>query len=369
MKKALIISCFGWFKERLEPIRSILIENNYDVVIITSDYCHIKKENKKERYKECTYVHVPQYKRNISVQRARSHFYFGKEIARYIEQIQPDFLYAVIPPNNVAYYCRRYKEEHPTIKLIFDIIDLWPESMPLGILKNTSPASVWKKWRDDAITCADHVFTECNLYKEILKDVLNPEKTSTLYLFKEQRDEEKALVERIIGRGKQDNIIRFAYLGSMNNIIDIDGICAVIRQFVECGYQCELHAIGNGESREKFEEAVRKIDCKTQFYGLVFDEIEKIRILAPCDYAFNMMKRDINVGLTIKSIDYLSCGLPLINNIKGDTWKLVDDERVGINVDCNELKLSTFDHNTIVHVFKNFFSKESFIKSVKSILN
>lgn len=108
MKKALIISCFGWFRERLEPIRSILIENNYDVVIITSDYCHIKKENKKERYKEYTYVHVPQYKRNISVQRARSHFYFGKEIARYIEQIQPDFLYAVIPPNNVAYYCRRY---------------------------------------------------------------------------------------------------------------------------------------------------------------------------------------------------------------------------------------------------------------------
>lgn len=368
MKKALLVSCFNWYKARLELVRDLLNSKGYEVTVLTSDFSHIKKKAIEERYSECTYIHVPPYKKNLSLDRIKSHLYFGKQVAKFIENEKPDLIYLLLPPNNTAKYCARYKRKNPETKLIIDIIDLWPESMPLGALKRTPLAWIWKKWRDDAIKVADHVFTECDLYQDKLAGTLNPSKTSTLHLFKKQTEEEKQLVQDIINRKEQDDTVRFAYLGSMNSIIDIDGICKVIKEFISLGKKCELHAIGDGESSERFEKAVREIGCETHFYGKIFDEIEKIKILSPCDYALNMMKGNISVGLTIKSIDYLAYGLPLINNIKGDTWKLVDEKKVGLNVAEEKVVFGSVDHGMVKRVFDDMFTKEMFINSVRAVL-
>lgn len=369
IKRGLLISCFNWYKGRLEPIRKELLSQGYEVKILISDFDHLKKIPIEKRYSECTYIHVPLYKNNISLGRIVSHMAFGNKVGEIISRTNPDLVYCLIPPNNVAKHCVKYKYSHPQTKLILDIIDLWPESMPWGRMKNTLPARAWKKWRDAAIAYADHVFTECDLYQEKLRSVLDPDKTSTLYLFKEQSSEERALVQEIISKEQQDNIIRFAYLGSMNNIIDIDGICGVIKQFIESGCQCELHSIGDGESRVKFETAVNAVGCSTYFYGSVFNEAEKIKILAPCDYAFNMMKGEISVGLTIKSIDYLSYGLPIINNIKGDTWRLVEKEGIGMNVYNNQfIHQRKFGHNKILEVFNTRFERHAFHKKISDLL-
>ena len=368
MKKAVLISCFNWYEARLKPIRRLLVEQGYEVSILIADFDHIKKKVVSPQFDECTYIHVPEYKTNISFARIKSHFCFGKQCKKFIWEQKPELIYCQVPPNKVVDYCADYKKKNQGIKFIIDIIDLWPESMPLGGLRNTPPAKVWKRWRDSAIQVADHVFTECTFYQEKLKRIIIPSKTTTLHLYKEQREEEKQLVSEIIQLGKKDDIVRFAYLGSMNNIIDIDQICDVIQTFIHSGKTCELYAIGDGESREKFEEAVKSTGCKTMFYGCVFDELEKIRILTPCDYAFNMMKSDISVGLTIKSIDYLSYGLPLINNITGDTWKLVEEEKIGMNVSDNSISLASFDHSIVLGVFHNYFSKERFIERVGEAL-
>lgn len=374
-KKALIISCFNWYKARLEPVRELLLIRKYDVTVLIADFEHITLSPVEIRYPECTYVDVPQYRTNISIQRIRSHLNFGKKVNIWIMQNHPDLIYCQVPPNNVAKYCYKYKQVHHDTRLVLDIIDLWPESIPVRRkLKSMLPMKVWKRWRDDALVSADYVFTECNLYQKKLKDYLNPEKTSTLYLFKEQSDEERELINAIIREKEQKqsvsddhNVIKFAYLGSMNSIIDIEGICSVITQFRKDGYFCELHAIGDGESRKKFEEDIQAVGCKAYFYGLVFDEIEKIKILTPCDYAFNMMKGEVSVGLTIKSIDYLSYGLPLINNIRGDTWKMAEKEKVGINISCKgEYKLcfSAQNRKHILNIFSKYFEKQSFEKKV-----
>lgn len=365
LKKAILISCFDWYKKRLEPIRDFLVNQDYEVTVLTSDFNHIKKTEIEKRHPECTYIHVPSYRKNISLNRIKSHLFFGKCVKNKLDQINPDFIYLLLPPNNTAKYCSQYKKLHPDTKLIVDIIDLWPESMPIGFIKKTPFAWIWKKWRDDAVKNADYVFTECAFYQEKLSYVLNPEKTSKLYLFKEQAEKEKKLVQEIIKDKKDDGIIRFAYLGSMNNIIDIDGICNVLKVYFSSGKKCELHAIGDGVSREKFETSVREMGCETFFYGSIFDEIKKIKILTPCDYALNMMKDFVHVGLTIKSIDYLSYGLPLINNIKGDTWKMVEEKCLGINVLDTFTTGNTFDHNRIVSVFDELFTRESFVNMLK----
>ena len=55
------------------------------------------------------------------------------------------------------------------------------------------------------------------------------------------------------------------------------------------------------------------------YHGKVFDSKEKNRIFETCHYGLNIMKDSVFVGLTMKSMDYFE-GLPIINNIQGDTW-------------------------------------------------
>ena len=371
MKKALIVSCFDWYKARLEPIRQVLLDKGYDVTVIESDFDHIKKTLISKRYPECTYISVPQYKKNLSFQRINSHLTFGKKIGKLVYETKPDIIYLQMPPNNIARYCKKYKVTNPDTRLILDIVDLWPESMPLGKVKKTLPATIWRKWRNDAINVADYVFTECDYYREVLHGVVDENASSTLYLFKDQSIIEKEVVRKSIDITSEKQTVKFAYLGSMNNIIDIEGIRRVICAFLNNGYICELHAIGDGESRELFEKTIKSLGCKVCFYGVVYDELEKTRLLSPCDYALNMMKDSVSVGLTLKSIDYMSYGLPLINNIKGDTWRIVETEKIGINIDDgidnNTLCSTVFDRDAVLYVFKKYFSKKAFSSKVKEV--
>ena len=126
MKKAVLISCFNWYKKRLRPIERLLCDNDYDVSIILSDFNHVTKEKFTEEIPNCTYIHVPPYKKNLSFARIKSHLFFGKQVAKFIEKEKPDLVYLLLPPNNTSKFCTQYKRKNPNTRLIIDIIDLWP---------------------------------------------------------------------------------------------------------------------------------------------------------------------------------------------------------------------------------------------------
>ena len=50
------------------------------------------------------------------------------------------------------------------------------------------------------------------------------------------------------------------------------------------------------------------------------------------------MKPQVCVGLTMKSLDYLWGGLPIINTIQGDTHKICEEEKIGWNLSYNNYK-------------------------------
>ena len=59
--------------------------------------------------------------------------------------------------------------------------------------------------------------------------------------------------------------------------------------------------------------------------------MDKQEIFDQCHFGLNIMKESVYVGLTMKSIDYFEASLPIINNIKGDTWAFVERNQIGIN--------------------------------------
>lgn len=376
-KRALIISCFDtWYYNRIEPIAEILEEKGYRVKILVSDYQHVKKEYIYDRNDRCTYIHVPGYKKNLSVKRIASHMLFGVKVNQFLGTCQPDLIYLILPPNNTAVYCNQYKRKNPCCKYIVDIIDLWPESMPLRGLKRTLPALLWKRMRDESLKTADCIFTECKLYQKKLNNLSDLDKTGTLYLYKRQSREEYQLVRQIIADRENRGItvtedhFSFAYLGSINNIIDIDGICNFLNSLTGKGIRITVEIIGDGERREEFLARLKSAGVICNYHGMIYDETEKIKILTPCDYAFNMMKKTSQVGLTIKSIDYFSYGLPLVNNIRGDTWNLVHKYGIGVNIDGSHIQsISAVDRTKILSIFQKYFSREAFAEKCRKILS
>ncbi len=375
MKKAVLISCFDWYETRLKPVKEVL-ESTYNVSVLTSDFEHISKCRIKKCLTECEYIHVPSYKKNVSIKRIVSHIVFGKKVGWKINKIRPDLIYLLMPPNNTANYCFNYKKRHPEVKYIVDIIDMWPESMPIHQLKKTILCKYWMNLRNQSIQQADVVMTECELYqKKLLVDV--PREYKTLYLYKNMSARLQQYIFDCIEKVdiKNRDYVKLGYLGSINNIIDIEGIEKVVKILLK-KKRVVVEVIGAGEKCNELLMKLKNAGADVHYNGVIFDDMKKAKILMQCDYGINMMKKEVTVGLTIKSIDYFSYGLPIINSIQNDTWNFVEKYNLGVNVGDNPedvlMEIINTERCSKQNVFKFYlehFTKASYKDKLLENLN
>ena len=341
MKKAVIVG-LGQLK-RIQLIKSILMDE-YEIKILIHDFDHAKKQYKTNRDPQYEYLHMPRFKKNISAARAWAYYVWGKNIYSVLKQYKPDLIYVILPPNYIAYKCFQYYKRNSGVKLVADLYNLWPEAMPVKRYEKYA-GFLFKKWaglRTKCLSNAEQAFLECEYYLDFLKGTQFKRKPEILYLYKEQSAEERQHVEEAIKKQYSDRNTEFdskkiidhvtiGYLGGINNIIDIKGITDVCSYLIREGIRVEVRIIGLGESKELLISGLERVGAEVIYYGPIYDNEKKINILGECDLCINMMKDTVAVGLTTKSTDYFSMGIPLLNTIKGDTWNIVEKYRAGFN--------------------------------------
>ena len=310
-KKAYLIRCSDHYKFRLNLIDDSLKSIGYETPYLPSSYDHDTH--------------------SVSADRILSHREFAKKTFQYIESLNqpPDLLLVHIPPNFLAHYAARYKKRHPQVKLVFDIFDLWPETFPGGLIKKLlAPVfSVWAGLRDRNLDKADYVITECEMFRQKLN--LPAQTSETVWQCGEALTIEKSQPQL------PEDILALCYLGSINNIIGIEDICGLIKALV-AKKPVVLHIIGKGERQEEFIDEATAAGAKVIFHGAVYDEAKKLEIMNQCHFGLNVMKSSVCVGLTMKSVDYFRFGLPIINNIPGDTKQLVQEKGIGVQLEDAE---------------------------------
>ena len=62
------ISCFNYYDTRMKQITEFFRRKGYEVIYVTSDFNHFEKRRFKVDYPDTIQVHVPVYKKNISIQ-------------------------------------------------------------------------------------------------------------------------------------------------------------------------------------------------------------------------------------------------------------------------------------------------------------
>lgn len=324
LKKAVLVSCFNYYDIRLKHVEKYLSDNHYEVTYITSDYDHIAKEHYHIERVGAFQVHARPYKINLSFRRMLSHFVWARDTFKQIKALQPDLLFVMLPPNSLARHAVKYRKKNK-IKLIFDVYDLWPETYPLPtnpLMK--PPFYLWKRMRDKYLKYADLVTTECDLFREKLENILKGIRVETLYPTLEDVPMQRQEIW-------DDETVHLAYLGSINNIINIPLIAQLVSDILKCK-PVHLHIIGTGESKNELIASVKNVGAKVTDYGVVYDLQKKQDILDRCRFGLNIMRNTVCVGLTMKSIDYFRAGLPIVNTIQGDTFRLAINYDIGYNI-------------------------------------
>ncbi|KAA1185331.1 glycosyltransferase family 4 protein [Paenibacillus sp. B2(2019)] len=370
--KVVIVTCFDTYEDRIDLLHEYFCKRGDEVTIIQSDFRHFKKSKRIEEKPGYIFVNTRTYNKNLSIARLRSHYAYAKKAFELVENLKPELLYAVIPANSIAKFAGEYKKNNNDIKLVFDLVDLWPETMPIGSMKYFPPFTFWRLMRDNSLKFADFIITECNLYQSILKDLLKNSKKDTVYLAKKE-------IKIVNNSVLNEREFHLCYLGSINNIIDIQQI----KNFIKAMHEIKpttLHIIGDGENRNLLIEEINSTGALVKYHSKLYDAAEKQLIFDQCHFGLNIMKKDVCVGLTMKSIDYFQHGLPIINNIQADTAGIVELYKIGFNLTDTNIQelvyeITNIDLEQFVEmrkntkkVFNDFFSSVAFNKKMNVVI-
>ena len=360
--KVTVLTCFESNEERASYILDACSKAGYDVEVLTTDFSHIRKSRRDNVPDGFLPIETIPYKKNLSFERIYSHFRFAKDAFDHINRNKPDVLWVIAPANSLIKQAKIFKAENQDTKIIIDIIDMWPESLPFNFNKHIFPFSIWRNIRKNNLDCADVLVSECNFYK----DILNKEYAGdikTLYLSRSSNVKKRKIKV-------DDKTLSLCYIGSINNIIDTDKICRIIKMIDE---PVEMHVIGEGENTDSFIDSLKKV-CNVTFWGAVRDEKQKSKIFDRCHAGINIYKDGLYIGLTTKCIDYFENGLPIINNIKGDTWDMVENYKVGFNIDkdcilkSEDIISARKNNGNIYELYDSNFTKKVFTKNCLSII-
>lgn len=372
-KKKNIVIISNFYKETLNSRGYIVYkyfkEAGYTVKVICSDFSHANKN--KEIYssnKDLIIIKTKIYKNNLSLKRIYSHIIFALEALKILKKIESNLVYLILPPNILGFLISKYTKKNK-IRLISDIIDLWPEALPIPTkIKKILDMNInifWKFLRNETLKKSDCIITESNyFYKKMELSKYNNSKV--IYLKKILLEEKKIFK---IEKNKEE--IRIGYLGNIGLIYDFEGLIEILKQLSKIK-DVFLEIIGTGERQEFLLRELQNNKINYKFHGVLFNEEKKREILEKCHFGFNGYKKNTEVALSYKTIDYFSYGLPIINSAKGDTWEMIEQYKLGINYsDINlELikKITEYKSENILEFFQKNFSYKSLILEMEEIL-
>ena len=331
-KRAVCISCFDFYDHRVELVMDQLRNQGYECTYITGDFSHFSRQKYKIDVPGGEQVPTIPYHKNMSVTRILSHLDFARKVYARVAELQPDLLYVMTPPNSLCRRGGRYKKKHPNVTFAVDLYDLWPETFPSSKAKKllALPFALWRWERDAGLKYADIVYSECDLYRQVLQGQLRGKRVYTLPICRE------GATCGPDPHAPEGEALSLCYLGTVGELLDMDVVAELLRQMAALR-PVKLHIIGEGENRQLLVDRAQAAGAEVIYHGRIYDPTERQAIFDQCHFGINIMKTSVLVGLTMKSLDYLAGGLPLLNTIEGDTRSRVASYGAGIEVNRGDL--------------------------------
>lgn len=339
--KLLIISNYWHFKNeksssRYNSIAEMAKKRNIDVELVTSTFYHTKKTQrnyKLESLYNTTLIKEPSYKKNITIKRIISHKIFANGVIKYLKNLKdtPDVIYLFVPPTGLAKKVVKFANTH-NIKVIIDVLDLWPEAFEMVLPKPLSKLLLsMKKDVEYAYKNADAIVAVSKGYVQRAVAVNKNTSTGTaVYIGTDLSVFDK----NAQGAPELDGKLRpitMAYIGMLGKSYDLITVMKAMKELIADNFdKVEFIVMGSGPMQEKFEEYATDNNLPVRFTGRLSYE-DMIKKLVKCDFGVNVLCGKSVAGIINKHADYLSAGIPIINIQKDTEFSdLIRENNAGI---------------------------------------
>ncbi len=359
-----IISSFDVNDHRVELLQNGLSREGHRVSVLLPDFRHTQKCGRTNSPRGAELLPARPYYHNFSPGRIHSHIQFSEDAMARVEELHPDILWVLVPPNSLVKAAALYKEQCPELKLVLDVMDLWPETMPVAGFSHTPPGWLWRRLRDRYLDRADVVVTESGGYWKTLQRNCDRGKLYTLYTSREQK------LRRLTERPPSDRIA-LCLLGKLDQCIDFLAIGQLVR---ECGYPVDLHVIGEGDERDQLRQTAENAGANVIFHGEIYSTEKKWSIFDSCHCGLNLLKAELSPERELKSEDYLKASLPVVNNVPGAMWDFVEKYPVGLNygggTNITGAKLLALQgrREQIQALYDTYFAEKAFSLKLRDII-
>ncbi len=347
-KKIVLISLFFYEKTdniRISSVYNLLTERGMDVELITTDFKHRHKikHTIPNFATDITYIPVPTYKSNLSFGRLFSHIIFAVRLYKYLQQLTyvPSKVYCVVPTVSSGLACHYYcKKKH--IPFIIDIVDLWPESFII-LSKHKKLLTLltwpWQLMARKVYRSADNIFTGSIDYAKYVGQYTKKTKPVPIYLGTDRERFKLAVAQSTVKIDKPEGQIWICYGGVLENSYDFETVLHCFKRLTDEGFNnLKLIFIGDGQQRKMISDYKEKFNLPIQITGYL-KYADYLNYLSHSDVALNSFKKGTRVAYSYKFNDYISAGIPVLNNLIGETSDLIEKHEIGLNFNYSDSPL------------------------------
>lgn len=327
-KKIVIISYYLNLRDtdRCYTVYTYFKDKGYDVKMLCGNYDHNSKQTVSYGMEDVEEISVMPYKKNMSSIRMISAYKFGLDVRKKLNKMQADIVYVVGPPNSTAYLVRK-NAKRIGARLVSDIYDLYPETIPVSE-KAKKAAKIcgfwwWSYLRDSVIKKADVFIGSCQYYFSLL-NIKESDRLKIVPLCKSSKSIKRT-------EALPNDTLNILYLGALTGNYDFEGLIEIMQQLKKKEKPAKLHIIGDGPRKEWLLSELDNKGINYEFFGRIYDDEVKAQVMKKCHFGFNGFKENVAIALSYKSMEYMSNALALINCCKEDTWELVKNKNIGIN--------------------------------------
>lgn len=321
--------------DRFLYIAKMLADEN-QVEVVTSTFRHTTKKHRKKSVADwpfkITFIEEPGYPKNVCVKRFFSHYVWGKNVLKYINnRKKPDVIYCAVPsltgPKLVAKYCEKEK-----IRFVIDVQDLWPEAFQMVMNVPVISSIIFAPFRmlaDNIYKRADAICavsdTYCRRASSVNRKVTE---TTTVFLGTELATFDYYAAENPILEKKEEEVW-IAYCGTLGSSYDLT--CVIDALSILDDSRVRFIVMGDGPKQKDFESYATQKGVECVFMGrLPYDRM--CAELVASDIVVNPIVGSSVATIINKHADYAASGLPVINTQNCKEYSsLVAEYKMGFN--------------------------------------
>lgn len=352
--KTILVSTFTNICTQNNRTLAILKQIDGEKTVVTTDFNHSHKryyEKDEVAHPNQVCLHVPSYKKNLSVKRIWSHLVFAKKVKEYLSSLdeRPDTIYCTMPSSSSAYVCARYCKKHG-VKFVIDVIDLWPDSL-LPLVKGKAIIKAllypWTYLTRYAYRSADVIIGESVKYASEAKKYNDKAEMCPIYLGIDMQIINKVKSNNPVVLDKPKDEIWIAYAGSLGVSYDFQTLLDAVKS-IHTQFKCKLWFIGDGVKHDEIANFVVANGLNAEITGFL-DYEQLLGYLGYCDIAINIFRENTKVVYSYKFNDYVAMDCFVLNSLEGETAEMVDEYKIGRNFDFVDQKLSDVLSDTITN--------------------